>query len=142
MNGCQSRNINHNDDSSTESNPLVKITDIGTKIGDYVISIKRAINNLNISNKADIAKIDELQELVKYQGERLLHCIKQYGVGDSELVKKTEEITAMLISLHVRLTKLKNMCNANKTAPIDVMVDKVAKSVRAQVSCALDLSYS
>ena len=99
-------------------------------------------NNLNTSNKADITKIDELQALVKYQGERLLQSIEQHGIRDPKLLRKAEEIKTTLVSLQDRLTKLKSMCNANKTAPIDAMVDKVAKLVRTQIAGALDAAYS
>ena len=143
MNGCHIKNIdNNNDDSDTEFNPLVTITDKASEVDSYVASMKQATNNLNKSNKSDIARIDELQALVKYQGERLLHSIEQYGIRDPELIRKSEEIKTTLVSLQDRLTKLKNMCNANKTASIDAMVDKVAKLVRSQIACALDAAYS
>ena len=105
-------------------------------------SIKQVTNNLNTSNKADIAKIDELQALVKYQGERLLRNIEQYGIRDPELINKAEEIKATLVSLQERLAKLKSMCNANKTVSIDAMVDKVAKLIRLQIASALNAAYS
>ena len=79
---------------------------------------------------------------MKYQGKRLLRNIKQYGIRDPELIKKTEGMKATLVSLQDRLTKLKSMCNANKTAPINATVDKVAKLVRTQIACALDAAYS
>lgn len=141
MNGYQNENMN-NIGSCKESNSLVEISDMATKINAYVTSVKQITNNLDIFDNAEIAKIHELQELVKYQGERLLRCIKQHGVVDSELIKKAEDITVMLISLHVRLIKLKKMCDANKAAPIDEVVDKVAKSIRLQISCAMDFVYS
>ncbi len=143
MNGYHSKNIdNNNDNSNTEFNPLVAITDKVLEVDGYVASMKQVTNNLNTSNKADVAKIDELQAFVKYQGERLLCSIKQHGVRDPELIRKAEEIKTTLVSLQDRLTKLKNMCNANKTATIDAMVDKVAKLVRTQIACALDAAYS
>ena len=142
MNGCHSKNIDNNNDSSVQPNPLVTITGKASEVDSYVASIKQVTNNLNRSNKADIAKIDELQSLVKYQGERLLQSIEQHGIRDPELIKKAEDIKTTLISLQDRLAKLKIMCNASKTAPIDVMVDKVAKLVRSQIACALDAAYS
>ena len=143
MNGCHSKNITNNHDSSdTEFNPLVAITDKASEVDSYVAFMKQATNNLNKSNKADIAKIEELQALVKYQGERLLRGIEQYGICNPELIKKAEEAKTTLVSLQDRLTKLKNMCNVNKTASIDAMVDKVAKLVRSQIACALDAAYS
>ena len=143
MNGCHSKNIdNNNDDSGVESNPLVIITDKASEVDSYVASIKQVTNNLNTSNKADIAKIDELQALVKYQGERLLRNIEQYGIRDPELINKAEEIKATLVSLQERLAKLKSMCNANKTVSIDAMVDKVAKLIRLQIASALNAAYS
>ena len=143
MNGCHSKNIdNNNDTNGEEPNPLVAITDKASEVDSYVTSMKQVTNNLNTSNKADIAKIDELQALVKYQGERLLQSIERYGIRNPELIKKAEDIKTTLVSLQDRLTKLKNMCNANKTASIDAMVDKAAKLVRSQIACALDAAYS
>lgn len=75
MNGCHSENIDNNTDSSTEPNPLVAITDKASEVDSYVASMKQVTNNLNTSNKADVVKIEQLQALVKYQGERLLHNI-------------------------------------------------------------------
>ena len=54
------------------ANPLVTVTDKASEVDGYVASMKQVTNNLNTSNKADIAKIEELQALVKYQGQRLL----------------------------------------------------------------------
>jgi len=143
MNGCHSKNINNNHDGSdVEPNSLVAITDKASEIDCYVASMKQVTSDLDTSNKADIAKINELQALVRYQGEVLLRNIEQYGIHDSKLIKKAEDIKTKLVSLQDRLTKLKNMCNTNKTASIDVMVDKVSKLVRTQIACALDAAYS
>ena len=143
MNRCHRKNSNNNSsDNSIEPNPLVEIADKASEVDSYVTSMKQVTNNLNTSNKADIAKIEELQALVKYQGQRLLRNIEQYGIRDPELIRKAEEIKTTLVSLQARLTKLKSMCNTNKTASIDAMIDKVAKLVRTQIAGALDVAYS
>lgn len=143
MNECHSKNIaNNHDDNCMQTNPLVAITDKVSEVDSYVVSMKQVTNNLNTFNKTDIVKIEELQALVKYQGERLLRSIKQHGVRNPELIRKAEEIKTTLISQQDRLTELKNRCNANKTASTDAMIDKVAKLVRAQIADALDAAYS
>ena len=143
MNGCRSKNSdNNNDYSGMRPDPLVAITDKASEVDRYTASMKQVTNNLRASNKTNIATIEELEALVKYQGERLLRSIKQYGIRDPELIKKTEGMKATLVSLQGRLTKLKSMCNANKTAPINATVDKVTELVRSQIACALDAVYS
>ena len=143
MNGCRSKNSdNNNDYSGMRPDPLVAITDKASEVNSYAASMKQVTNSLHATNKTNIAKIEELEALVKYQGERLLRSIKQYGIRDPELIKKAEGVKATLVSLQDRLTKLKSMCNTNKTAPINATVDKVTELVRSQIACALDAAYS
>jgi len=143
VSGRHSKNTNNNgDDHSMGANPLVAITDKVAEVDGYVASMKQVTNNLNIFNKADVAKFEELQALVKYQGQRLLDNIEQYGISNSELINKAQEVKTTLVLLQDRLAKLKDMCNANKTASIDAMIDKVTKLVRSQIACAMDAAYS
>jgi len=141
--GCMVKDTNNNgDDISMGANPSIAITDKVAEVDGYVDSMKQVTNNLKTSNKANIAKIEELQALVKYQGQRLLDNIEQYGISNPELINKAQEVKATLVLLQDRLAKLKDMCNANKTAPIDAMIDKVVKLVRSQIACAMDAVHS
>jgi len=143
VNGYHSENIvNNHDGNDMGVNPLVTVTDKASEVDGYVASMKQVTNNLNTSNKANIAKIEELQALVKYQEQRLLDNIKQHGISNPELINKAQEVKTTLVLLQDRLAKLKDMCNANKTAPIDAMIDKVAKLLRSQIACAMDAAYS
>lgn len=147
MDGCQSRNINNNDDGGTESNPLVTITDMGTKIDAYVAAIKELVNNSRFlseldSNKKITAKIEELEAILKHQRERLIASVERYGVCNPKLGKALAEQNRTWLSLELKLAQLKTCLNTVESASIITKAKEVAESVRAQISCALDFAYS
>jgi len=148
MNGCHSENIEDNNDSSIEPNPLVTITDMGTKIDDYVASIKQMITNPGSVTESDarnrncLLKIEELLRIVRSRKQMLIDAVQQYGIQKPELIKKFNHAKAELLTKELELEKLKSACEPNKTAAINSTVDKVAESMRSQISCALDFAYS
>ena len=147
MNGYQSRNIDNNDDSGTESNPLVTITDMGAKIDAYVAAIKELVNNSLVlsesdSNKKNAAKIEELKAILKYQRERLIGSVERYGVCNPELGKALAEHNRSLTSLELKLAQLKTHLNTIEPVSIITKAEEVAESVRVQISCALEFAYS
>ena len=125
-----------------EADPLVTITAKASEIDAYAASMKELMKNLDASNRDTLAKIEELQEVLKCRRERLQLCVEQYGIRKPELIKKFENAKTTLVSLEARLAELKSMCSTNKAASINAMVDKVAESVRLQVARALDVAYS
>lgn len=125
-----------------EADPLVTITAKASEIDSYAASMKELMKNLDASNRDTLAKIEELQEVLKCRRERLQLCVEQYGIRKPELIKKFENAKTALVSLEARLAELKSMCSTNKAASINGMVDKVAESVRLQVARALDVAYS
>ena len=72
----------------------------------------------------------------------MLDNIEQHGISNPELINKAQELETTRVLLQGRLAKLEDMCNANRTAPIDAMIGKMAKLVRTQIACALDAAYS
>ena len=145
MNGCHSTNIDNNDNSSIESNSLVVITDMGPKIEAYVAAIKELVTSSPIfsdSHKKNIARIEELETMVKYQREQLSLCVERHGICKTELAKAVTGHNATLTSLEVKLAQLKAYCSAIEPASIITEAERVAESVRSQISCALDFAYS
>jgi len=134
-----SKNIK--DDEIMEADPLVTITAKASEIDAYAASMKELMKNLDASNRDTLAKIEELQEVLKCRRQRLQLCVEQYGIRKPELIK-FENAKTTLVSLEARLAELKSMCSTNKAASINAMVDKVAESVRLQVARALDVAYS
>jgi len=146
MNGRHSENIDNNiDDSSTEPNPLVTITDMGTKIDAYVAAIKELVNNspvISDSNRKNAARIEELEAMLKYQREKLAGSVERYGICNPELEKALTEHNRILTSLEVKLAQLKTYLNTIEPVSIITKAEEVAESVRAQISRALDFAYS
>lgn len=145
MNGCHSKNIDNNDNSSIESNPLVAITDMGPKIEAYVAAIKELVTSSPIfsgSHKKNIARVEELEAMVKYRREQLSLCVEHYGICKTGLAKAVAGHNATLISLEVKLAQLKAYYSAIEPASIITEAERVAESVRSQISRALDFAYS
>jgi len=148
MNGCHSENIEYNNSSGIEPNPLVTITDTGTKIDAYVASIKQMTTNSgsvkesDARNKNCLLKIEELLRIVRSRKQMLIDAVRQYGLQKPELIKKFNHAKAELLTEELELEKLKSACQPNRTAAINSTVDKVAESVRSQISHALDFAYS
>jgi len=145
MNGCHSKNIDNNDNSSIESSPLVVITDMGPKIEAYVAAIKELVTSSPIfsgSHKKNIARIEELEAMVKCQREQLSLCVERHGICKTELAKAVAGHNATLASLEVKLAQLKTYCSAIEPASIITEAERVAESVRSQISRALDFAYS
>jgi len=146
MNGCHSEKGKDNN-SDTEPNPLVTITDMGTKVDDYVAAIKELLSSSSalpdaFDYRKIAVKIEEVEAILKHQKQRLSSSVERYGMCNPQLKKTLADHNRVLTSLEVKLAQLKIHLNAMDPMSIASRAQEVAESVRAQISFALDFAYS
>ena len=116
---------------------------IGQPWSGTEINLLRELYATYTPNEEIAKKIGRTYHAIQKMAEKLgLVKMEFWSESEDELIKKFNRAKAELLTEELELEKLKSACKPNRAAAINSTVDKVAESMRSQISCALDFAYS